>query len=95
MSRFNITVKLLPYLSSSLMAHACRHLFTWPQLVVCDWYQVFHVKTALTLQELLDTHSEVFEEKLSKVKGTTEKIHVDPDATPRFFKARSILFAMQ
>ena len=53
------------------------------------------MKTASTLQEVLDTHSEVFEEMLGKVKGATAKIHVDPDATPLFFKAWSVPFAMQ
>ena len=67
----------------------------WLTALKLDWHQIFQVKTALTLQELLDTHREVFEEKLGKVKGTTAKIHVEPDATPRFFKARSVPFAMQ
>ena len=67
----------------------------WLSTLKLDWNSIFQVKTALTLQELLETHSEVFEEKLGKVKGTTAKIHVDPDAMPRFFKARSVPFTMQ
>ena len=66
-----------------------------PTLLDCNWQHVFQVKTARTLQEVLDTYDEVFEGKLGKVKGVTAKIYIDPDATPCFFKARSVPYALQ
>ena len=67
----------------------------WLTTLRLDWQHIFQVKTVCTLQEVLDTYSKLFEGNLGKVKGVTAKIHVDPDATPRFFKARSVPFALQ
>ena len=52
----------------------------WLTTLRLDWQKIFQVKTACSLQEVLESYSEVFEEKLGKVKGATAKIHVDPDA---------------
>ena len=38
------------------------------------------------LQKLLDKHSEVFSDKLGKLKGHKVKLHVNPQAMPKFFR---------
>jgi hypothetical protein len=37
----------------------------------------------------------VFREELGTLKGVTVKLHVDPDAAPRFFKPRVVPYAMK
>ena len=51
-----------------------------------DWREIFKVTTTLTLQGVLEEHSEVFRDEL----GVTAKIHVDPEAQPKFHKARPV-----
>ena len=41
------------------------------------------------------SHTEVFKDELGLVKGMTAEIHVDPQAPPRFFKARSVPYALR
>ena len=48
-----------------------------------------------TLQGVLDHHSNVFKSSLGLVQGTTAKIHLDPTATPKFFKARPVPYALR
>lgn len=50
---------------------------------------------ALKLTDMLDRHAEVFKEELGPLRGTTAKIHVNPEAQPRFYKPRRIPFAVK
>ena len=54
----------------------------------------FHYTTSPGLHELLAKYPEVFQEGLGSLKGYEAKINVDPSATPCFFKARSVPYAM-
>ena len=58
--------------------------------------KIFLVKngTNTTLQEVLDHYSEVFRDELGMMTGVTAKIHLGPEDTPRFHKARSVPFAL-
>ena len=49
----------------------------------------------MELQDVLSRHTEVFRDELGLVKGMTAEIHVDPQAPPRFFKARSVPYALR
>ncbi|XP_044184326.1 LOW QUALITY PROTEIN: uncharacterized protein K02A2.6-like [Acropora millepora] len=42
-----------------------------------------------------DAHGDVFSEGLGTLKGTTAKIYVDPEATPKFMKARPVPYALK
>ncbi|XP_061156017.1 uncharacterized protein K02A2.6-like [Syngnathus typhle] len=53
------------------------------------------VETKVTLQEVLCKHDEVFKEELGTLKGTKATIHVKGNAVPRFFRPRSIPYAMR
>ena len=43
---------------------------------------------------MIDKYSEVFDEGLGTLKGPKVKIHVDPEARPKFLKARPVPYAM-
>ena len=47
------------------------------------------------MNEMLETHSSVFQEGLGKVEGVKAKIYVDPTERPRFFKARPVAYALR
>ena len=67
----------------------------WLRCLKLDWtQQIHHLNHSDTLQAVLDHHSNVFESSLGLVQGTTAKIHVDPIATPKFFKARPVPYAL-
>ncbi len=40
-------------------------------------------------------NTRVFSEELGKLVGYKAKIHIDSDAEPRFFKARSVPYSMK
>lgn len=56
--------------------------------------QIHHVREE-TLEEVLGEYEEVFKEELGRFKGPPAKIYVDKEATPRFFKARPVPYAMR
>ncbi len=61
-----------------------------------DWKEIFKVKTETSaLQSVLEKYSEIFQDELEAVKGVKAKIHVDPQAQPRFHKARAVPFAFR
>lgn len=47
------------------------------------------------LEQLLKKHEMVFEEELGTLKGLKAVIQVDPDAKPKFFKPRSVPYAVR
>lgn len=49
----------------------------------------------LPIDHLVSKYSELFDESLGTLKGTTAKIHVDPSAATVFCKARSFPYALQ
>ncbi len=78
---------------------------TGPSLVGRNWIrrlglqwkpepQIHHVREE-TLEEVLREYEEVFKEELGRFKGPPAKIYVDKEATPRFFKARPVPYAMR
>lgn len=67
----------------------------WMSALRLDWREIFKVKTTLTLQGVLEEHRAVFRDELGKVQGVTAKIHVDPEAQPKFHKARPVPFSLR
>ena len=70
-----------------------------PTLLGRNWLSQIWSKIPYTtspgLHELLAKYPEVFQEGLGSLKGYEAKINVDPNATPCFFKARSVPYAMR
>ena len=67
---------------------------SWLKHIVLDWQEIRYLSTC-SLQDVLDKHPAVFGEGLGTLKNFEAKIHVDPNATPRFHKARSVPYALR
>ena len=68
----------------------------WLQVVKLNWQNIFKIQEENSqLQSILDAHGDVFSEGLGTLKGTTAKIYVDPEATPKFMKARTVPYALK
>ena len=67
----------------------------WLQHIRLDWKALHQVGTPLTLADLLDHHKALFRNELGTVKGTSAKLHVDPQTKPRFYKPRPVPYAMR
>ena len=69
----------------------------WLNKITLNWKALSRTPStpARTLAEVLDQHEAVFADGLGTVRGVTAKIHVDPQASPRFCKARPIPYALR
>ena len=66
----------------------------WLSRIRLDWREIHHVRTE-SLQAVLDRHPAVFQEGLGTLTGFKAKIYVDPNAPPRFHRARSVPYALR
>ena len=75
-----------------------------PNLLGRDWISKFQVSVnnvvgacnhSAGVEEILSKHADVFKEELGKLKGFKAKLYIDPDAKPKFCKARPVPFAMK
>ncbi|XP_077869380.1 uncharacterized protein LOC144360591 [Saccoglossus kowalevskii] len=62
----------------------------WLEIIKLDWPQVFH----LDGESWISKHPKLFEPGLGTLKDTTIKLHVNPEITPRYMKARTVPFAL-
>lgn len=68
----------------------------WLEEIQLPWSEIKLVQSdVMTLQEVLSKHDEVFKEELGTLKGTTATLHVPADASPRFFRPRSVPYALK
>ena len=70
----------------------------WLKELRLDWREIYAVTStlgSLTLQGLLDQHVNVFRDELGTIRGVTAKLHVDPQARPRFYRPRPVPYAMR
>ena len=66
----------------------------WLQTIRLDWRAVFLVQRQ-RLAEILEENGEVFQPGLGTLKGYQAKIVVDPDARPRFCRARTVPYGLR
>ena len=66
----------------------------WLSKIRLNWSQI-HYTTCPGLHDLLAKYSGVFQEGLGSFKEYEAKINVDPDASPQFYKARTVPYAMR
>ena len=59
------------------------------------WQEIFSVRTNHSLESLLKRYEGVFKDELGTLKGIEAKLHVDPQAKPLFYKARTVPFALR
>ena len=55
----------------------------------------FTITPSVGLQDLLGKYQDVFQGKLGTLKDFKARICVDPDATPRFCKARTMPYSVR
>ena len=68
----------------------------WLSKIRLNWAELYHTQQpTITLQDLLDKHKTVFSSTLGMVRGVTAKLHVDPQARPKFYRPRSLPYAMR
>ena len=61
----------------------------WLAVIKLDWHDIFWLQNP-SLAEVFDKHKAVFEPGLGKVTGYQAKILVEPGATPKYCKSRSL-----
>ena len=66
----------------------------WLSIIRVDWPRIHYTPTS-ELQALLDKHRDVFQEGLGTFKGRKARIEVEPEAKPRYCKARTVPFALR
>lgn len=68
----------------------------WLQHLILDWAQLHQLRSpSLQLQDVLDRHAAVFKDELGMIQGAAAKLHIDPQAQPRFYKPRSVPHALR
>ena len=60
-----------------------------------NWQSVQQVLQKGDLELVLDKYNVVFEKGLGKLKGTTAKIHIDPQTKPIICKAHPVPYAIR
>ena len=66
----------------------------WLTKLQLNWHKI-SVRTNQSLEHILKQHGSVFKDELGTLKGVKAKLYVDPQAQPRFFKVRSVPYAMR
>ena len=66
----------------------------WLGTIRINWCNI-HYTPSTGLENLLEKYDKVFQDKLGSFQGRQAKIEVDPEATPRFCKARTLPYAMR
>ena len=69
----------------------------WLQLFKLDWQEIFLLQSnsLSPIQQILQKHSNVFQEGLGTLTGFKAKIIVDPSATPKYCKPRSVPYFLR
>lgn len=74
----------------------------WLEQITLCWGEIRNVRITgnkdtlkAKLQEILQHHEEVFKEELGTLKGMTATIHVKLGSVPKFYRPRSVPFAMR
>ena len=67
----------------------------WLSLIKLDWQHIFKVGQNRSLQDVLSHFNEVFKGELGKVRGVKARIHVNPQTSPIFHKARPVPYSLK
>ena len=69
----------------------------WLDKLKLDWKSVHQVRRVETkdLESILEQYQVVFNDELGCLRETKVKIHVDPQVTPKFYRARSVPYALR
>ncbi|CAB4020403.1 Hypothetical predicted protein, partial [Paramuricea clavata] len=71
----------------------------WLQKIKINWKNLFQLKedknTSVKVNKLLEKYEEVFHEELGTFSGPKAKIYVADDASPKYYKARPVPYALR
>ena len=67
----------------------------WLEKIKVDWNSIHALQNSSSLSSLLDKYSSLFSDTLGLLQGTTAKLHVHPQATPNFFRARPVPYRLK
>lgn len=67
----------------------------WLMKIRLDWSNIHAVKTATSLQEVLNNYKELFNGELGKVQSFQGKLLLRENAQPKFCKARAVPFSIK
>ncbi|KAK0156517.1 hypothetical protein N1851_000186 [Merluccius polli] len=68
----------------------------WLETLKLKWDEIKHVRTETQgLQQVLSKHEDVFKEELGMLKGMKATIRVSAEACPKFYRPRSVPYAMR
>jgi len=70
----------------------------WLQQLKLNWQNVEHVQQVTDysrLHSMLNKYSSVFKKELGTMKGIKAKIYVNPEAQPKYCKARAVPYALR
>ena len=68
----------------------------WLGRLRLDWREIQTLNATLgTLEAVLAKHSDLFRNELGTIRGVTAKLHIHPGAKPRFYRPRSIPYALR
>ena len=90
--RQNVTLPLLivPGKGPNLMGR------NWLEHIKLNWSELHNVNCPLfSLGNVLKTHDAVFRSELGKLQGISAKLHIAPDARPRFFRPRPVALSLK
>ena len=69
--------------------------YNWLEKILLNWNSMHKVNATDQLQAVLTQYSDVFTPELGKMRIFKAKIFMDPSVLPRFYKARSVPYAMK
>ena len=69
----------------------------WLRRIRLSWKELLHLQSSppVTLADVLNQHADVFRDELGTVKGSTARIHVDPEVQPWFCRPRPVPYALR
>ena len=70
----------------------------WQTKIRLDWGNLNRIDTddhKSELERVLDNHADVFKDELGILQDVTAKIHIDEQAKPRFYRPRTVPYALR
>ena len=69
----------------------------WLEKIKLDWQSIHLLQATPTdsIQAVLDRHPAIFDGKLGEISDAPASLHVDPSASPRFYRARLVPYSLR
>lgn len=67
----------------------------WLEKIKLDWTSIYSLQESLSVTKLLEKHITLFSDKLGALQGPTAQLFINPQARPRYFKARPVPYCLK